>query len=371
MVTLEGSKAFRDLSPGEMESLRRVAKEQRFPKGTEIFREGDAGDGIYLLKDGKVEIRLAAGTTETRGFATIAPGELFGEMAVLELKPRSATAIAVEDCIVEFLPRDELLAAIERSPLLAMSLLREVSQRLRDFNQRYIQDVLQSERLALIGRFARSIVHDIKNPLNIISLSAELSCMDKAPAESRFKSAATIRRQVERISDMIGEILEFTQGSRTDVILAEYDYAEFIRQIAEELKPEVELRKTNLSVGDLPSMFVRLDPKRLRRVFHNLVHNATDAMPGGGQIWIRVAANDSEIVTEIEDNGPGIAPEIAGKLFEAFATFGKAHGTGLGLSICKKIIEDHGGRIWTRSEPGRGAIFCFALTAARKSIVQP
>ena len=61
------------------------------------------------------------------------------------------------------------------------------------------------------------------------------------------------------------------------------------------------------------------------------------------------------------NTGPGIAPEIADKLFEVFATFGKAHGTGLGLSICKKIIEDHKGRIWARNQPGSGAVFAFAL----------
>ena len=104
-----------------------------------------------------------------------------------------------------------------------------------------------------------------------------------------------------------------------------------------------------------------IDPKRVRRVFHNLIQNAIDAMQGGGKIFVRFLTEKNELVTEIEDTGPGIAPEIASSLFEAFATFGKEHGTGLGLSICKKIIEDHGGRIWARNEPGRGAVFAFAL----------
>jgi signal transduction histidine kinase len=70
-------------------------------------------------------------------------------------------------------------------------------------------------------------------------------------------------------------------------------------------------------------------------------------------------------VTEIEDTGSGIAPEIAGQLFEAFATHGKAHGTGLGLSICKKIVEDHGGWIRSGNAPTRGAIFSFGLPLAK------
>jgi signal transduction histidine kinase len=110
---------------------------------------------------------------------------------------------------------------------------------------------------------------------------------------------------------------------------------------------------------------VRFDPRRLSRVFHNLVHNATDVVPGGGAVFLRFHADEKEIITEIEDTGPGIAPEIAGQLFQPFATHGKAHGTGLGLSICKRIVEDHGGKISARSAPGRGAIFRFTLPLAK------
>jgi len=114
-----------------------------------------------------------------------------------------------------------------------------------------------------------------------------------------------------------------------------------------------------------PACRVRLDARRLSRVFYNLCSNAMDFMPNGGKIFLRFQADENEIVTEIEDTGPGIAPEVADRLFQNFVTFGKSHGTGLGLSICKKIVEDHGGRIWVRNEPGHGAIFCFALPLAK------
>ena len=86
-----------------------------------------------------------------------------------------------------------------------------------------------------------------------------------------------------------------------------------------------------------------------------------DFMPNGGKIFLRFPADESEIVTEVEDTGPGIAPEVADRLFQNFVTFGKSHGTGLGLSICKKIVEDCKGRIGVRHEAGRGAIFYFTL----------
>jgi signal transduction histidine kinase len=89
--------------------------------------------------------------------------------------------------------------------------------------------------------------------------------------------------------------------------------------------------------------------------------NAVDEMPEGGKIKIRFQTNPSEVITEIEDTGDGIAPQILDKLFEAFETFGKPRGTGLGLSIAKKIVEEHRGRIYARNVPQGGALFGFTL----------
>lgn len=370
MVTLESSPPFRMLDAADLAALGKIAQERTYSSGEQIFQEGDRGDGVYLVKSGRIEISVGVTRNERRAFAQIAPGELFGEMAVLELKPRSATATAAEDSAVYFFPRNELLAMVERSPLLAMQFLREISSRLREFNQRYIQEILQAERLAVVGRFARSIVHDIKNPLNIISLTAELSGMEKADAELRKKSARTIRTQVERVSEMVSEILDFTQGSHAEVVMSAVDYGAFVQSLLEEIRSEAELKNVMLHAENIPSINLPLDPKRLRRVFFNLIHNAMDAMSAGGQIFIRFQVEPDKVITEIEDTGPGIAPEIAGRLFEVFATFGKTHGTGLGLSICKKIIEDHHGRIWPRAESGHGAVFCFTLPREKPPVAK-
>lgn len=365
MVTLDASPVFRQLNAGEINALRSIAKERNFPSGAEIFKAGDAGDGLYLLKDGSVEILGVLDDKAAHVFSRIEPGDMFGEMAVIEDKPRSATAIAREPTTVYFFGRNQMLRLVEDVPPLAFVLLREISSRLREFNRHYLEQTLQTERLAVVGRFARSIVHDLKNPLNIIGLTAEMAGAEQATLETRRQAQARIRKQVDRISDMIGEILDFTQGSQSAVVLSPSDYGTFVRYLMQEMGPEIALKSASFELAnEPPSVNVHLDPKRLRRVFFNLVHNATDAMPMGGRIFVRFLPKEKEIVTEIEDTGPGIAPEIAGKLFEAFATHGKAHGTGLGLSICKRIIEDHRGWITARTEPGRGAIFSFGLPIA-------
>jgi signal transduction histidine kinase len=366
MLGLEAIDLFRNLSPGELQALRLITQERQFVAGSEIFREGAPGDGVYFVKEGLVEISGMVGGNTRRVFSQLGPGEIFGEMAVIEQLPRSAIATALMDTRVNFVPRGEMLALIGRSPALAFSLLQLVSHRLREFNQRHLSELVQAESLAIIGRFAQSIVHDLKNPLSIISLSSEMSSLPGADPELRAKAQFRIHKQVGRINDLIGDILIFTQAAKNDAGLAPDDYRAFINKLIPDLRAEAETKAVQIELPDEPpARRVRLDARRLSRVFYNLCGNARDFMPAGGKIFVRFQVDENEIVTEIEDTGPGIAPEVADKLFQPFASHGKTRGTGLGLSICKKIIEDHDGRIWVRNEPGHGAIICFALPLAK------
>jgi len=366
VIALESVNLCRNLAPDELRALRAITRERRFAAGTQIVREGDSGDGVYIVKDGLVEISGLITADIQRVFRQLGPGEIFGEMAVVEDRPRSATARALKDTELYFIPRDDMLALLQRSPAVAFNVLEEISHRLREFDQLHLREVMQAERLAVIGNFARSIIHDLKTPLTIIGLSAEIACAPNTTTEKRAQSQERIRKQIGRINDMVGDILEFTRSRQPETPRESVNYPDFINEILPDLQAETETRSTRVELQNPPPAGrLILDARRLRRVFFNLVHNATDAMPDGGKIIIRFLGHENEIITEIEDTGPGIAPEIAGKLFDPFVTFGKAQGTGLGLSICKKIVEDHRGHIWTRAEPDRGAIFCFALPLAK------
>ena len=362
MVALQNSHLFCHLAEDELRRLRDAAQEKAFAQGAEIFKEGDTGDGLYLVKSGLVSIAGFVGGNQRHVFARIGPGDVFGEMAVLEDKPRSASAIAAEDTAAIFIPRGVMLALVERSPQVSLKLLREISSRLREFNQQYVREVLQAERLSAVGKFARSIIHDLKNPLNIISLSAEIANMPTVPEDKRAEANVFIRKQVMRINDMIGEIMEFTQGASAMTDLKPTDYATFVRALLEEMQMEFDMKQVVLEFAQPPpAVTLALNPKRLKHLFHNLINNAVQMLPKGGKLTFHFRVTDTEVITEIEDDGPGIAPEIAARLFEPFATFGKVTGTGLGLSICKKIVEDHRGKITARSAPTQGAIFAFTL----------
>lgn len=362
MVQIERCKLFATFSPSELEVLLNSARLINVAAGSIIFNEGDAGDGMYLIKSGKVQIFSRVREEQEKVFATFGEGEIFGEMAIIENEPRSATAKAVEDTELYFIPCEAIVNVLERSPKISLYFLKDISRRLREFDKHYIREVIQAERLAIVGRFARSIVHDLKNPLNIIGIAADMSAMENATKESRAEARTRIRRQIERISNMVNELLDFTQGTHTSFILSLMNYSDYIIPLIEELKGEVSLKKVELILQNQPpSVSVPIDPKRLSRVFYNLIHNATEAMPNGGKIFVRFSLDADKVVTEIQDTGHGLHPETVAHLFEPFFTYGKSHGTGLGLAICKKIIDEHNGNIQARNAPEGGAVFSFTL----------
>lgn len=365
MLTLETSKLFGGLKPADLQELVSLTQLRTYADGETIFKEGDQGDGMYMVRDGAVRISAVVNQNERKTLATLGPGEYFGEMAVIDHEPRSASATAEGPVTVYFMPSSAVLGILEKSPILSVRFIQEFSHRMREFNRHYVQEVLQSERLTLVGRFARSIVHDFKNPLNVIGLAAELAGMERSSAQMRQNASQRIRKQVDRLSNMINELLEFTRGSQNSIVPAQTNYRKFIDQILDELRPEVAEKKVEIVCENQPpDMELLLDPHRLTHVFFNLIHNACDAMPEGGKIFLRFKLQPTELITEIEDTGKGFAPEIVNKLFEAFATHGKATGTGLGLSICKKIITDHRGHIEAHNFPDRGAVFTFGLPLA-------
>ncbi len=335
---------------------------RKFAAGEVIFSAGDAGDGMYFVATGQVRISAVVGQNEPRTLALIAEGDFFGEMAVVDDAPRSATATAEVETTAYFLRRDTVLTLLNAHPQLALDIVREFSIRMRALNQKYLEEIIQAEQLAAIGRFAGTIVHDFKNPLAIIGLAAELACSEDTSPPMRSAAQSKITRQVDRMTNMLQELIEFTKPTGQRPNLRPLDFARYMNPLIGEIREEVADRGVELRVETpAPNVEVKIEPKRLSRLFHNLINNAVDEMPDGGGIFLRFTAGAQELRVDVRDTGRGIAPAIAQNLFRPFATHGKAHGTGLGLTICRKIAEDHGGRIWATSEPGQGATFSFTL----------
>ena len=364
MVELEGSRFCRHLSPEEQSLVRRHAVPRAFRADEAVFAEGDAGDGLYVVHSGLIRITATSTPDRQHVLSRMEPGDYFGEMAVFDGGPRSASAVALEDSRLSFVPMGAVSELLARSPLLAASLVRDASLRMREFNRRFLQESLKAERLQLVERLARTIVHDFRNPLNVIGIAADLAAEESASTDTRASARDRIRNQVGVLNRMMQELLDFTRAVPPNVVLPKVSFPEFVRDILFELRPEAARRGVDLAVdGEVPDLRLRLDPHRLTRVFTNLYANAFDAMSGreNAKLLLRFRHDASWVTVELSDNGKGIPNEHQAHLFEPFFTYGKDHGTGLGLAICERIVREHGGTISVESRSGQGARFAFTL----------
>ncbi len=235
--------------------------------------------------------------------------------------------------------------------------------------ERRSEEMGKSERLAMIGRLAAGVAHEINNPLGGIMLFSNL-LLRKAPA------AGTERENLERICSEAKRCQKIVQGL--------LDFARHREPMAEPVDIHDVLDKT-LQLVENQAMFqnietvknyckercvVRVDPGQMEQVFMNLFFNAVEAMQGKGRLTISTQPVDrgEEIQISIADTGCGIPEEHMGHLFEPFfTTKGVGEGTGLGLSISRGIVENHGGTIWATSTVGQGAIFCVRLPVIQDS----
>lgn len=334
---------------------------REYRAGDVLFEEGDPGDGLYAILDGLVRISAFVSQSNKHALREFATGDFFGEMAIINNAPRSASATVQCDSRLMFVSCEQVTELMEQSPPLVFALLHAFSHRMRETNSHFVQEMLEAERLSLMGRFARSIVHDLKNPLSVIALGADAAASERASPELRQKAKKRIHQQVERLTHMLNELLRVSEGS-TQHALEPANFAAYFAEVIDQTRDELENKKVVVEVQtEVPALVMPLNTRRLDHVFFNLFNNAADFMPDGGRIMVRFEQNPREICVEVEDTGPGFKPGIVSKLFTPFFTDGKPTGTGLGLSICKNIVEDHGGRIWPKEVAGCGGVFCFTL----------
>ena len=205
------------------------------------------------------------------------------------------------------------------------------------------------ERMALVGRLASTIAHDIRNPLSVISGYAQLVA-ERWP-EAR-EHADVICAEAERISGMFGELMEFVRGSDEGLTVRPYSLGAFFAELFRMIERDFRLSGIRLETDIRWNGALPISRSKLLQACLNISNNARDAMSSGGLFRIAAAQEGSDVAIRFTDTGPGIAKEIRSRLFEPFVSFGRKTGAGLGLAIAKKLVEAHGGTIEARDGPG-------------------
>jgi len=234
--------------------------------------------------------------------------------------------------------------------------------------------ILQSERMAAVGRLASGVAHEINNPLAIISeITGFLSELVEDESQGRrtelveeLKEALPkIGKQIQRGRDITHRLLKFAR--KTEMWIEHADVSAALKEILPFL--ERECRLAGIAVHrniqpDLPQ--VAIDETQLQEILMNLTKNAIDALAskGGGNIWLEAREEQAKVVISVTDDGPGIDDSVRDRLFDPFvSTKSLRQGTGLGLAICYAIVKRCDGEIRVASEPGRGATFTVFLPA--------
>ncbi len=217
----------------------------------------------------------------------------------------------------------------------------------------------QRERLAAIGQMLSGVVHDFRTPLTVISGYTEL--MATEPEEQqRLQYAGVVDKQFEHLNAMMRETLAFARGER-ELLIRKVYLQKFASETEAYLRQEFKKSPVRLSVVPRYTGPARFDEGKLRRVVFNLARNAVEAMPTGGNFLFSIDREADDLVLRFEDDGPGLPPEIADRVFDPFTTAGRPEGTGLGLSIVKQIADEHGGSVTVESAPGKGTRFEFKI----------
>lgn len=234
------------------------------------------------------------------------------------------------------------------------------------------QQLRAAETLAVAGKLASSLAHEVGTPLNIVSGRAEFLQMSPSLDEAARRDLGIIVGQIDRISKIIRSLLDSVRPQKLE--LQPTSLADVLDRILPLLNHPARRRGVAIATSvpaDLPAL--RADPGQLQQVLINLVLNGIDATPAGGHITIgaKVADERSQrgVAIAVHDTGPGVPVELQTKIFEPFFTTKAAgQGTGLGLAICRDIIKAHGGQITVESAPESGTTFTMWVPAATEGV---
>ena len=332
-----------------------------------------------MILEGEVEVTKVINNSETRLLKTLSAGDFFGEMALIHNAPRAATVIAKTAITTLELEKAAFDRVLHNSSSVAMAMVTEISNRLRQNDQMAVDDLrMRASELAqayqklaeqdLARReFLTNIAHELRTPLMAASGYLQMVQNGMLASDQMSTGMDAISRNIHQIVTLVNDIL-FLQ--EMDLVLPDFQPVE-VRQIVQAVtnKHQANAMEHNIKIIIEPDTSlppVSGDPKSLERALASLVDNAIKFSPKGGDLLIHFDHDDDRVYISVEDHGIGIEEENLSRIFDRFYHLERSgdelfSGVGLGLAITRQVIEQHQGKLEVKSIPGQGSTFTLTL----------
>lgn len=372
-------RAFPGIKPNEIEELIANSSVRSYEPGTILCRENAVEDRFYMILEGEAEVTKSINNSEARLLKTLIPGDFFGEMALIHNAPRAATVTVKTALTTLELDKAAFDRVLHNSSSIAMAMVSEISNRLRQNDQMAVDDLrMRASELAeayqklaeqeLARReFLTNVAHELRTPLTVANGYLQMLQKGIMTGDQLTAGIETVARNVQQISALVNDIL-FLQ--EMDLVLPDFqavDMNNVARQVVDHYNERAAQRNVKLRLMTSPGLPpVSGDAKSLERALIALVDNAIKFSPAGGEVEIRLSTNGERVFIAVEDHGIGINSENLPRIFDRFYHLEKSGdqlfgGIGLGLAITRQVIAQHQGSLEVVSDPGKGSTFTVTL----------
>jgi signal transduction histidine kinase len=376
---------FTGLSEEELAELASVAELRTYPPGTILCHEGRAEEIFYVIVSGRAEVSKYIQADMQRVLHRPGPGEFFGEIALVQEGPRTATVRTIEPTTVLEIGHEAFLSVLNRSASMAIRIMLQVTSRLRDADQRAIADLRRKNvelaqayaelaaQQKLRSEFLTTVAHELRTPLTAATGYLQLVNSGAVTLEQAPQFLETVAHNLDTVIHLVNNIL-FLQ--ELELITPEFKplaISEVVLKAVEEIAKRA--TESGLTVNTriqqkLPQVIG--DAGGLGRAVGALLDNAVKFSPEGGEIGVRIQARDETVCIEISDPGVGFPMEQLDDICRPFTRIEESGGhlfggVGLGLPIAKQVVESHGGHIEIESEVNKGSTFTIVLPIAEEA----
>ncbi|MCF7914858.1 MAG: cyclic nucleotide-binding domain-containing protein [Spirochaetaceae bacterium] len=370
---------FQNLNDEDIRDIMRYCREVELTPGKVIFYEGEAADRFYIVMEGEVEVWKDYDSPYADLLAVHGINKLFGEMALVDNLPRSATVVTRTRSRLLYINEEEFQRLLKENSLVALAIIRSLSAMVRKSNQSFVEDLrernrqlqkaydelqaaqdelLRNERLTTLGKFSSMILHDIRNPISVIKAYADMLSLSSGKATSGEASKETkyldkISFETERLNQLANELLDYSRGEiRLDMGIV--SIPDFFREICDFTDHRFTSKDIKVECSYDYDGQVIMDHKRMLRVFTNLLENARKALGRQGSCKVSAVQENQMIKFSVRDDGSGMSQEVLDHIFEPFYSSSPNGGTGLGMAIVKSVVEAHHGTVEIESSEGQG-----------------